>query len=64
MKFKAKPKLTPERLKQRLNKEARILTINIGGAATFTIDHIRQLANMFNDNPYYKTETHCDADFY
>ncbi len=64
MKFKPKPKLTPERLRQRLNKEPRKFTINIGGAATFTIEQIRQLANMFNDNPYYKTETHCDADFY
>lgn len=64
MKFKPKPKLTPERLRQRMNKETRTLTINIGGAAAFTIEQIRQLANMFNDNPYYKTETHCYADFY
>ena len=64
MKFKAKAKLTPEMLRQRLDKEARTLTINIGGSATFTIEQICQLVNMFNDNPYCKTETHCDADFY
>lgn len=64
MKFKAKPKLTPERLMRRLNKESPISIIHIDGAATFTIEQIRQLVNMFNDNPYYKTEFHCDADFY
>lgn len=64
MKFKAKPRLTPERLRQRLDKESPTSIIHIGGAATFTVEQIRQLVNMFNNNPYYKTESHCDADFY
>lgn len=64
MKFKAKPKLTPERLRQRVGKKSRTLHMRIKGGGVFTIEQIRQLVNMFNDNPYYKTETHCDADFY
>lgn len=79
MKFKAKPKLTPERLKVRLNKAEgnkcalKFKTVNIeinSGPSYFDVDEILSLVRMVNSAPLpekkskAKLEFHCDADFY
>lgn len=75
MKFKAKPKLTPEILKQRLSKVKKdeyglvFKTINISNRDICHSDMavknlIKSINDIINPNPNYKKETHCDADFY
>lgn len=79
MKFKAKPKLTPERLKVRLNKTEgnkcvlKFKTVNYeihNVPNYFYVDEILSLVRMVNCAPLpekkskVKLELHCDADFY
>lgn len=79
MKFKAKPKLTPERLRKRLDKEEvsncslKFKTVNVGihnAPVYFEKDEISKLVKMINCTIFpekktkVKLEFHCDADFY
>jgi hypothetical protein len=70
MKFKAKPKLTPERLRRKIKlKNVRFTGANLPRICwakediSYLISSINEIVGG-NNNPKPEIDYHCDADFY
>lgn len=75
MKFKAKPKLTPERLRERINKlnghkpSMRTFTMEVNCLPIIfdsdgLVSFIGEINSIVSPPVNCKAEFHCDADFY